>query len=231
MLFQELFAYLKLDKTTEKIEDTEDRVVSIVNEEGYECLCGETQGFFGPYIWKDSTKETFEVELPEGTENYPIIMMDGFISRSWLDFISFSKTGAGGWTRRDGLLCCVRKVYDITSDQFKISFLKHEAQHSFDNKKYPKITSVELEYRAKLVELIYWPDNKIIKLIHNEANDSNKDNSHAYASYLIIRDLSKRLFELDYVPNDVIWENKINEIQKHSLELLKISSTKLQEEN
>ena len=68
-------------------------------------------------------------------------------------------------------------------------------------------------------------------MIHNEANDSNKDNSHAYASYLIIRDLSKRLFELDYVPNDVIWENKINEIQKHSLELLKISSTKLQEEN
>jgi len=230
-LFQELFEYLKLDKTIVKIEDTEERVVSLVNKEGYECLCGETQGFFGPYIWKDSTKETFEVELPEGTENYTIVMMDGFISRSWLDFISFGKTGAGGWTRKDGLLSCVRKVYDITSDSFKISFLKHEAQHSYDIKKYPKITSVELEYRAKLVELIYWPNGKIIKFIHNEANNSNKDNTHAYSAYLIIRDLSKRIFELDYIPDYVKWEDKINEIQKYSLELLKISSKKLQLEN
>lgn len=34
-----------------------------------------------------------------------------------------------------------------------MSLLKHEAQHTVDMKQFPGITSAEMEYRAKLVEL------------------------------------------------------------------------------
>lgn len=96
-------------------------------------------------------------------------MMDGFVSRSWLDFISFGNVGTGGWIGKDGSLCCIKSLYDINSQNFKTSFLKHEAQHGYDIKKFSGISSIDLEYRAKLVELIYWEDTKIIKKIHLEA--------------------------------------------------------------
>lgn len=228
LLFQELIDYLKFEESLADLEDIEDQVVSLINKEGYECLCGDTQGFSGPYIWKDSNKEIYDVELPEGTEKYTIVMMDGFISRSWLDFLSFGKIGTGGWVRKDGVLSCVRKVYDITSPNFKISFLKHEAQHSYDNKNYPGIKAIDLEYRAKLVELIHWHDDKIINNIYSEANSSNKDNSHAYAAYQIVKDLSKLIYGLDYTPENVDWKSELTQVKKYSLELLERSTKKLQ---
>ena len=110
------------------------------------------------------------MELPSGIEPYTVIMMDGFISCSWLDFISFGNTGASGWTDENGILCCVKSKYEkLDADSFNLAFLKHEAQHSYDIRKYKNISSKDLEYRAKLVELIYWPNaDKIKKILKDE---------------------------------------------------------------
>lgn len=203
-----------------KDHNIEYEIAKMVKAEGYEFLGGVTQGFFGPYIWESSTKVTYEVELPSGIEPYTIIMMDGFISQSWLDFISLGNTGAGG---------CVRSAYDIESDEFNLSFLKHEAQHAYDKKRYLNISAIDLEYRAKLVELIYWPNEEKIQEIHRESDNSNPNNSHSVAAYKIINEMSQKIFKSEYVNDEKVWIAKVDNVKKYAVQLLEKSSTALQQ--
>lgn len=224
LLFDELATFCGLNLGS---SDTEDKVKEIVNRECYEFLGGQTQGYFGPYIWKTSEAITYEVELPNGIEPYQVIMMDGFVSLSWLDFISFGRTGTGGWANENGTLCCVKKSYDPTSEKFNNSFLKHEAQHAFDKKNYPNMSSTDLEYRTKLVELIYYSNDSVLMKILKEADNSNPDNSHAMAAYKIINGLSHKIFNLDYVSDEKAWREKLDDVKKYSRELLEESNQSL----
>ena len=224
-LFTSLWIFCGEDECIDINSEIEVEVEKIVNKEGYHFLGGDTAGYYGPYIWETSSKETYEVELPSGVEVYSIIMMDGFVSRSWLDFLSFGKVGTGGWSGKDGTLCCIKSLYDTESQVFKISFLKHEVQHSCDKRLFPNITSTELEYRAKLVELIYWEDEKIIKMIHLEAENTDEKNTHSIASHRIISDLSRKLFNTNFVEDLNMFINKLDEVRIASRELL-IEDTK-----
>jgi hypothetical protein len=228
-LFKSLWVFCGENENLEKNSQIELEVEKIVRKEGYEFLGGDTAGYYGPYIWETSNKETYEVELPSGVEEYSIIMMDGFISRSWLDFLSFGKVGTGGWSGKDGTLCCIKSLYDIESQVFKISFLKHEAQHSIDKKLFSKITSSELEYRAKLVELVYWEDEKIIRMIHLESENSDERNTHSSASHRIISDLSRKLFNTKYEEDLSTFLNKLDEVRIASRELLIEDTNRLSE--
>lgn len=216
-------------KDIDNLEEMENEVEKFVENEGYNFLGGLTSGFYGPYIWKSSEKIEYKVEIPYGIQNVNVIMMDGFISRSWLDFISFGETGTGGWvTGNSKDLWCVYDAYKdkIDTDDFKISYLKHEAQH-LNDRKYVGINNFELEYRAKLVELIYRNDDTIIKKILKEANASNKKNGHSYASYLIIKDLSKKIFKKLYLNVEEEWSKNLDLIKKYSLDLLDENTKKL----
>ncbi|MFT4147071.1 MAG: hypothetical protein QM644_21745 [Mobilitalea sp.] len=230
ILFQELWQFCGSRADLAVDETIEDEVLRIVKAEGYEYLGGKTQGYYGPYIWKQSIRETYEVELPTGIELYTVVMMDGFISRSWLDFLTFGESGAGGWAEDDGTLCCVRSAYQKGSEEdFHISFLKHEAQHAYDKKTYRKLSAENLEYRAKLVELIYWPIDKKIKSILREADNSNPDNSHAIAAHRIISKMSLELFQNESAPEESFWEGKVEDVQRYALVLLGESSKELED--
>lgn len=230
-LFMSLRNHCGVDESYEEEHEVEEVIKKLVNEQGYEYLGGVTAGYYGPYIWKESNKETYEVELPSGIEHYSVIMMTGLISRSWMDFLSLGTVGTGGWSAKDGTICCFKKLYDVESEKFKVSFLKHEAQHSYDQKMYPDITSAELEYRAKLVELIYWSDDKIIRMIHGEADNSNKDNSHSMGSYNIIQDLSRKVFKCDYNNSINDWTEHLDRVKSCALELLNEDSERLDTTN
>lgn len=117
------------------------------------------------------------------------------------------------------------------SPTFKISFLKHEAQHSLDKRLFTKITSSELEYRAKLVELIYWEDEKIIKMIHLESDNNADKNSHSIASHRVISELSKKLFFEEYTSDVNLFTDKISDIQIVAKELLLEDTKRLSEYN
>ena len=149
---------------------------------GLECLAGETQGYHGPYIWEETTRADYEVELPLGIETLTLFWMDGFIMRSWLDWLTDGDAGAGGWAKPEGIYC-VRKAYAevIDKPRFQISFLKHEAQHHADMRQWD-LSSSDLEYRAKLVELMHYEDASFLKSLLIEGDLGNPDNSHAYAA-------------------------------------------------
>lgn len=228
-LFHELWLFCGSKSNLSKDHNIEYEIAKMVKAEGYEFLGGVTQGFFGPYIWESSTKVTYEIELPSGIEPYTIIMMDGFISQSWLDFISLGNTGAGGWVSEEGTLCCVRSAYDIESDEFNLSFLKHEAQHAYDKKRYLNISAIDLEYRAKLVELIYWPNEEKIQEILRESDNSNPNNSHSVAAYKIINEMSQKIFKSEYVNDEKVWIAKVDNVKKYAVQLLEKSSKALQQ--
>jgi hypothetical protein len=182
-----------LDQPGAELDDLEKTIKTKVEAGGRHFLGGTTQGYYGPYLWETTTRTDYDVEIPSGTETVTVFWMDGFLMRSWLDWLSAGEVGAGGWAKPEGLYC-VRKAYAGTLDtpSFQISFLKHEAQHHADFR-LGELEPWLLEYRAKLVELIYTPDSSFLASLLASADASSKANSHAYAAAKIVADLSAYL--------------------------------------
>ncbi|MNC35083.1 hypothetical protein D3C75_835520 [compost metagenome] len=187
-------------------------------EKGYHFLGGITPPFRGPYIWRTMESQQFEVELPSGQQSVMVHMMSDFLLESWMSFATCEQQGVGGWAG-DGLYCNFKRYGDVLSEKFQISFLKHEAQHLYDYEHFPEMDSAHLEYRAKLVELIYRKDHAILKKFLLQAKN-DPDFPHPYASYLIIRKLSALLFNKDYEPETRLWlELDYKDIRASALKL------------
>lgn len=201
----------------EKIEPV---LESKVRAEGYHYLGGDTQGHLGPYIWDKTKQMTFNVQLPNQVAQYTVNLLSGFVSRSWLDYISLKEIGPGGWAGKDGIINCVIESYKggVESEAFQVDFLKHEAQHVVDYTIYPGISGVDLEYRAKLVELIY-SEKDIFESFLREASAENEHNTHAYASYRIVKNLSRKIWGIDYEEDLEKWEKVSERIKALALEL------------
>ena len=163
---------------------------SLFESEGYHALFGKTQGYYGPYIWRDTVPTVYRVELPDGTAEYTVNILSGFVFRGWMDYLTFGRYGTGGWTSPDGTINCVGQAYDFASERFLVSLLKHEAQHTVDMKRFPEITPAELEYRAKLVELHYSSDLSLLQKFLSEADANKTDDAHAVAAARIKREFA-----------------------------------------
>ena len=183
---QRSFAQLLPHGTDPFGEGWEKPVQVAFEAKGFHYLGGKTSGYYGPYIWKTTKQETYQVELPEGTQPYRVNLLSDFLSRSWLDYLSLGQVGTGGWAGKDGILNCVASSYDFASEAFTVSFLKHEAQHAMDLARNPALSPVVLEYRAKLVELIYSTARNLLSQFAKEADGSNDANAHSAASEKIV---------------------------------------------
>lgn len=194
-----------------------ERLRSAFEAEGYHALFGKTQGYYGPYIWRDTVPTVYRVELPGGTAEYTVNILKGFVFRSWMDYLTFGRYGTGGWTSPDGTINCVAQAYDFESERFLVSLLKHEAQHAADMKQFPAITPAELEYRAKLVELHYSGDLGLLQKFVSEADETRTDDSHAAASVRIRHEFA------DTDPTD------LSAIRARALELLHAHTKEMEE--
>ena len=166
----------------------EETAAEVFRRRSFHVLTGRTGGYYGPYIWKTQELASYTVELPEGTREYAVMLLDGFLSKGWLDYISLGAVSTGGWCNGDGLLHCVRSSYDLDSENFQVSLLKHEAQHGADLERYPDMFPQDLEYRAKLVELIYSSRRPLLERFLGEADAAGSDSGHGLASARIARD-------------------------------------------
>ena len=194
-----------------------ERLRSVFEANGFHALFGKTQGYYGPYIWRDTVPTAYRVELPGGTAEYTVNILKGFVFRSWMDYLTFGRYGTGGWASPDGTINCIEQAYDFESERFLISLLKHEAQHTVDMKKFPEITPAELEYRAKLVELHYSGDLGLLQKFLSEADESKVNDSHAVASARLKR---------EFAGTD---PTELSGIQSRALELLQAHTKELEE--
>lgn len=123
----------------------------------------------------------------------------------------------------------------MESEKFLVSFLWHEAQHFKDYRLFNSLSSPELEYRAKLVEL-YCARKTIYNLIEFFIVNSNQEsqNGHSKANYYVIRHLSQYFFNNNFEKNPDKWRSlSSRRINKVALKLLSKNTNylKLKENN
>lgn len=214
-LLTQLKALLELPDAEE--DRLAQRLCAVFEQHGYHALFGKTQGYYGPYVWKDTVPTVYSVELPDGTAEYTVNILKGFVFRSWMDYLTFGRFGTGGWASPDGTINCIEQAYDFESERFLVSLLKHEAQHTVDMKQFPGITPAELEYRAKLVELHYASDLGLLQKFLSEADESRANDSHAVASAKL---------KLEFANTD---QTNLSGIQARALELLHAHTKEMEE--
>ena len=214
-LLTQLKALLELPDADE--DRLAQRLCAVFEQHGYHALFGKTQGFYGPYVWKDTVPTVYSVELPGGTAEYTVNILKGFVFRSWMDYLTFGRFGTGGWASPDGTINCVEQAYDFESERFLVSLLKHEAQHTVDMKQFPGIIPAELEYRAKLVELHYSGDLGLLQKFLSEADESRASDSHAIASARL---------KLEFADTD---QSNLYRIQARALELFHAHTEEMEE--
>ena len=209
-------------KSLMKMPDADEELLteplkSVFEENGYHALFGKTQGYYGPYVWRETVQTVYSVELPNGVAKYKVNILKGFVFRSWMDYLTFGRYGTSGWASPNGEINCIEQAYDFESERFLVSLLKHEAQHAADMKRFPNITPAELEYRAKLVELHYSSDTGLLQKFISEADENRTGDSHAAASARI---------KLAFADTD---ETSLKCIQARAIELLQESMKEMEE--
>lgn len=218
-LREKLADFLRINDISELDDLEQNQVTALFKSRGFYFMGGKTSGYYGPYIWKSLEIKTYEVELPKGIKEYKVKLLDEFIMKSWIDYLSFGKISPGGWTDGDGIINCIKSSYDFSSENFRVSLLKHEAQHAMDLSNFKNISSEELEYRAKLIELIYSEERKLLEKFVLEADKSNSGNGHSLAASRIMEGFNKKL-NLSYI---ALTELSIRQIQSIARELFEES--------
>lgn len=217
-----------------------DRIENILSDgfkrRGYHFLGGRTSPYYGPYVWKRTERHIFDVDLPDGSHQLPVHFMHDFLTASWYRFHTYGKVGTGGWAKwddadfEDGIYCFwdSYKLSDGFDDPvFQNSFLKHEAQHIVDFQQFPEMESIDLEYRAKLVEVMYFtsPEYRFHKILR-EAEDT-PEFPHKKASHRIVQDMSSLLFGESFVQEEARWQNiDYSQIQEMARRLFDESTQK-----
>ena len=189
--------------TDADLEAAETELAHGFEERGYRFLGGRTPPHLGPYIWARTESRTFTVTLPrDEPQEVTVHFMHDFILRGWRYWETFGEHGAGGWYQDgnpdwpDGLYCVADRFPEPLDDNrsFRVSLLAHEAQHVADHRAYPGLTSAELEYRAKLVELIGYEtvEDRLAFFLADARDDPEEP--HPFAAHQIVERLAQRLF-------------------------------------
>ena len=161
--------------------------------EGYTGLFGRTLPLLEFMAWR--TKETVrhKIDLPEGPQSIDVFFLDDFASMGWTHYATCGRSASGGWTKPEGIYSIRGWQGDLEGESFRVSLLAHEAQHHFDRRYADVIESWELEYRAKLVEIILAEESLSHRLNHFSSGiGDEKSSPHAYANNRVIGGLLSR---------------------------------------
>ena len=211
------------------LDEIEEILETVFKEKGYSFLGGRTTPYRGPYIWKTTRKETFHVDLLGEEEEVNVHFISDFLMLSWMHFATFGKHYAGGWAKPEGLYYVdnEKEPVDTSANKFQTWFLKHEAQHLKDYREFPNLDGRNLEYRAKLIELIYTeePLEILLKFLVQAKNDKNVH--HSYAAYYIIKNFSNKIFDKAYIGDKDIWTELSEELISKTARELFIENTEV----
>jgi hypothetical protein len=192
---------------------------------------GKTGMFFDLLMHAKETEVTYDVTTPEDTIKVKVVFMEEIISNGWEEYATFGKYYPGGWATSDALYC-VKESYDLESENFLVTYLKHEGKHFADYKIFPKLSGADLEYRAKLVELSA-ANSILFRLIKFFTVNASYDrqNPHGFANFCIMRDLSRLLFSSEMETDIEKWKSiPVEEINKKAEYLLKLNTENLKNE-
>ena len=157
------------------------------------------------YLWREQSTRSYDVRLTDRTLRLDVVFMDDLISLGWKEYASLGLATTTGWVEQ-GRLYCVSWAYDRDSENFRVSYLKHEARHLVDLELYPDMDTTELEYRAKLTELAF--AHTTTQRILNDFTDkaaNNRESSHAMANLRVVDDINHALGGADHPGGKNTW--------------------------
>ena len=166
-----------------------------LQQRGYHAVLGRTPPLRELMLWRNQQSRQYHVELPEGSHQVRVELLDDFVSRGWSSYARCQRGSAGGWATNEALYAVMPSYPDgLDSEAFQVVFLGHEAQHFADQNRFPDMLPWELEYRAKLVELAQAVEVSRKRLLgFMEAQSDDIDSPHTYANKRVIADLTQRL--------------------------------------
>ena len=178
------------------------------------------------YLWQSQTSKNYVVRLTDQTLSLEVVFMDDFVSLGWKEYASLGLATTTGWVENNRLYC-VAWAYDRDSENFRVSYLKHEARHLADLKRYPDMDTTELEYRAKLTELAFAHTSlpRMLDDFTNKAAD-NPASPHAMANHRIVNDLHDMLFGRPFAGNADAWRAASTRQVNQAARSLLIDNTK-----
>jgi len=176
------------------LTDLVESLGSAIEDHGYHYLDSPGPPVRDLLIWKNQKNDSYVVKLVDQAITVKVNFVSDFILPGWKHFASLGLSSTTGWIE-DGSLNCVDWAYDLNSENFEVSFLKHESQHLADFDRFPGLDTVELEYRAKLVELAF-ANQSMRRLLDDFTikGAPNPDSPHAFASYRVSRDIYLELY-------------------------------------
>ncbi|MBF4485446.1 MULTISPECIES: hypothetical protein [unclassified Flavobacterium] len=154
---------------------------------------GKTGGLYDLLVWKTEKDTIYNLNYDGKETHVKVYFMDDFITLGWSEYATLGRYYPAGWATKEALFC-VKKSYDLKSENFRVSYIGHEGRHFADYKLFPNLKGVgsaDLEYRGKLTELSLYSAEGLYKRIQFFINNGNYDseNGHSIAAFCVIRDL------------------------------------------
>ena len=180
-----------LEKLT--LDESTQTLVPILESRNLFAIAGVTLPFYELMVWRTNDTRTYDVALPERTVAVKVVLMDGFASLGWSAWATCDRSYSGGWTTRAAIYA-VRQAYDLDSEAYRVNLLVHESQHFSDYERFPKLEQPELEYRAKLAEIVRSEAStrELVARFASQGGDSRLV-PHAWANAQVTADLGRTL--------------------------------------
>jgi hypothetical protein len=182
--------------------ETQAAVGRLLTAAGFGVQQGRTPPLMDLLLWRTEQRRDYAVDLTDGVQPVSVRFLSDFVVKGWLDYATFGHASAGGWATDDALYCLADR-YDTASETFLVSYLKHEARHFADYQLFPGLPSTDMEYRAKLTELIYAESTLQDLLAQFEATAADDPSaSHAFAAHQVIEGLKVSALPPGSMPGD-----------------------------
>jgi hypothetical protein len=179
-------------------------------------------------VWRTQREAEFEVILTDQKRTVSVVFMSDFHSLGWKHYASLGLASTTGWVD-DGTLYCVDGMYERDTETFEVSYLKHESRHLADLEQFPDLSAADLEYRAKLTELIFASKTQRRLLDDFTAKRApNADSPHAAANFRLTNDLWRELYDTPFAGGEQAWMSiSRDKVSRTARRLLAMDTTRL----
>jgi len=183
------------------------KIGALLQEKGFFYLDTEAPPLRDLFLWRNEETIEYTVGLTDQSQTVQVTFMSDIYSMGWKEFATLGLVATTGWVEGTRLYC-VGKSYDRSSENFRVSYLKHESRHLADFERFPGLSSSELEYRAKLTELAF-ASTTLKDLLTDFTNKSaaNPESPHAFANHRVTKDIYQELYDAPMPQSNTAWKN------------------------